>query len=146
MQRQIDFWVTVPPVDADANADADADVDADADADVDADADADVDAAAAADADVPSAAPSKLPSTAYTSLLHQYADATGHAPLLPDTVTGFWQSKMRYRSTDELLDVAQGYLDRNINLSVIVIDFYSWTKFGDFQFNPVCWPVSPRRA
>ena len=84
------------------------------------------------------AAPSNS-SDPFTDLLRQYADATGHAPVLPAFATGFWQSRMRYRSTDELLDVAAGYESRGVPLSVLVIDFYSWTKFGDFQFDERCW-------
>jgi alpha-D-xyloside xylohydrolase len=53
---------------------------------------------------------------------------------------GFWQSKMRYRTSDELVDVAQGFADRHIPLDVLVVDFYSWSKFGDFHFDYKCWP------
>jgi alpha-glucosidase (family GH31 glycosyl hydrolase) len=76
----------------------------------------------------------------FATILRQYADATGHAPLLPHYATGFWQSKMRYRTSDELVDIAQEYKQREVPLSVIVIDFYSWTQFGDFQFDKICWP------
>jgi alpha-D-xyloside xylohydrolase len=47
-------------------------------------------------------------------ILSRYADATGHAPLLPRDRMGFWQSKMRYRSSDELVDIAQGFADRQV--------------------------------
>ena len=43
----------------------------------------------------------------FADIMRQYADATGHAPVLPAFATGFWQSRMRYRTTDELLDVAE---------------------------------------
>ena len=76
----------------------------------------------------------------FASIMSSYVDATGHAPVLPGWATGFWQSKMRYRTTDELLEINSGYKSRNINLSVIVIDFYSWSKFGDFAFDKTCWP------
>jgi alpha-D-xyloside xylohydrolase len=55
-------------------------------------------------------------------------------------VMGFWQSKMRYRSSDELADIAVQFADRKIQLDVLVIDFYSWSKFGDFHFDYKCWP------
>ena len=76
------------------------------------------------------AAPANCGTSPYASIMSSYVDATGHAPVLPGWATGFWQSKMRYRTTDELLDINSGYKSRNINLSVIVIDFYSWPKFG----------------
>ena len=34
----------------------------------------------------------------------RYADVTGHAPVLPEWAAGFWQSKLRYRTQDELLE------------------------------------------
>src|ERR1700730_11967427 len=35
-------------------------------------------------------------------ILARYAEATGHAPVLPSWASGFWQSKLRYRDQDEL--------------------------------------------
>jgi len=72
--------------------------------------------------------------------MRRYADVTGHAPLLPKDVMGFWQSKMRYRSSDELADIAVQFNLRKLPLDVLVIDFYSWSKFGDFHFDYRCWP------
>ena len=69
-----------------------------------------------------------------------YADATGHVPMMRDDVMGFWQCKLRYRTQDELLSVARKYRDLGIPLDVIVIDFFHWTKQGDWKFDPVCWP------
>ena len=85
------------------------------------------------------AAPQGTPSP-FGTIASRYADATGHAPVLPDFAMGFWQSKMRYRTSDELADVALGFAQRNLPVAVLVIDFYSWSKFGDFAFNTTCWP------
>ena len=38
-------------------------------------------------------------------VLCRYADATGKAPGFPDWASGFWQSKLRYRTQDELMTV-----------------------------------------
>jgi alpha-D-xyloside xylohydrolase len=73
-------------------------------------------------------------------LLAHYADATGHAPELPHWATGFWQSKLRYRTQDELLEVAREYQRRELPLSVIVADYYHWTHLGDWRFDPREWP------
>lgn len=73
-------------------------------------------------------------------LLGHYADATGHAPMLPAWAAGFWQSKLRYRTQDELLAVAREYHDRGLPLSVIVADFFHWTHLGDWKFDPAEWP------
>jgi len=74
------------------------------------------------------------------NILSNYADVTGHAPMLPDWASGFWQSKLRYASQEELLSVAEEYHRRKLPLSVIVIDFFHWTRQGDWQFNPKYWP------
>jgi len=73
-------------------------------------------------------------------IMEHYADATGHAPLLPEWAAGFWQCKLRYRTQEELLSVAREYRRRGLPLSVIVIDFFHWTLQGDWKFDPECWP------
>jgi len=70
----------------------------------------------------------------------QYADAVGKAPMMPEYGMGFWQCKLRYRSQEELLHVAREYKRRGIPLDVIVIDFFHWTRQGDFKFEPRDWP------
>ena len=73
-------------------------------------------------------------------ILARYADATGHAPELPAWASGFWQSKLRYRTQDELLEVAREYKRRGLPLSVIVADFFHWSAMGDYRFDPAEWP------
>ena len=73
-------------------------------------------------------------------ILARYADATGHAPELPAWASGFWQSKLRYRTQEELLDVAREYHRRGLPLSVIVADFFHWSAMGDYRFDPAEWP------
>jgi alpha-D-xyloside xylohydrolase len=73
-------------------------------------------------------------------LLRRYADATGHAPMLPDWASGFWQCKLRYRTQAELMAVAREYHRRGLPLSVIVSDYFHWTHLGDWKFDPAEWP------
>ncbi len=73
-------------------------------------------------------------------ILARYADATGHPPVLPQWASGMWQSKLRYRTQDELLDVAREYKRRGLPLSVIVADYFHWTHLGDWKFDPAEWP------
>ena len=73
-------------------------------------------------------------------ILSNYADVTGHAPEFPAWASGFWQSKLRYASQDELESVAREYRQRDLPLSVIVIDFFHWTRQGDWQFDSQAWP------
>ena len=76
----------------------------------------------------------------YADILERYVDATGHAPMLPEFAAGFWQSKLRYVTQDELMTVARGYRDRGLPLSVIVCDFYHWPAHGDWDWNYDQWP------
>jgi alpha-D-xyloside xylohydrolase len=73
-------------------------------------------------------------------ILRAYADATGHAPMLPRWAAGFWQCKLRYRSQEELLEVAREYHRRGVPLEVITCDFFHWTHLGDWRFDPAEWP------
>jgi alpha-D-xyloside xylohydrolase len=73
-------------------------------------------------------------------VLRRYADATGHAPELPSWAAGFWQCKLRYRTQEELLEVAREHRRRGLPLSVIVCDFFHWTHLGEWRFDPAEWP------
>jgi alpha-D-xyloside xylohydrolase len=73
-------------------------------------------------------------------IVRAYVAATGRSPELPDWATGFWQCKLRYRTQDELLEVAREYRRRGLPLSCIVIDFFHWTRQGEWRFDPADWP------
>lgn len=69
-----------------------------------------------------------------------YANATGKVPMMPDYGMGFWQCKLRYQTQDEIMEVARGYHNRGIPLSVIVIDYFHWPAQGDWDFDYDYWP------
>jgi alpha-D-xyloside xylohydrolase len=73
-------------------------------------------------------------------LVTHYSTLTGTAPKMPEFATGFWQSKLRYYSQEDLLSVAREYKRRNLPISVMVADFYHWPATGDWKFNPEFWP------
>ncbi|NMM97770.1 TIM-barrel domain-containing protein [Bifidobacterium olomucense] len=73
-------------------------------------------------------------------IMEHYADATGHAPVMPEWGLGFWQCKLRYWNQEQLLEVARGFKQRNIPLDLIVIDFFHWPYMGDFRFEKEFWP------
>lgn len=73
-------------------------------------------------------------------IMRQYGRAVGTAPPMPTFATGFWQCKLRYRTQQEVLEVAREYRRRQLPLSVIVIDFFHWPNQGDWCFDPVDWP------
>ena len=68
-----------------------------------------------------------------------FADAVGHSPPLPSFAAGYWHSKNRYQSSEQLLDAARGFRSRGINVSVIVVDFHHWVHMGDFAFDSRNW-------
>ena len=68
-------------------------------------------------------------------IMHAYADASGHPPMMPDYAMGFWQCKLRYRTQEELLEVAREHKRRGLPMSVIVCDFFHWPYQGDWHFD-----------
>ncbi len=68
-------------------------------------------------------------------IIHEYRSLTGHTPLLPKWAYGFFQSKDRYVSQNEILDVADRYRKEHIPLDAIVQDWFWWKTEGDPVFN-----------
>ena len=73
-------------------------------------------------------------------IVEQYASVTGTVPMMPDYAMGFWQCKLRYRTQEELLEVAREYKKRNLPIDVIVADFFHWPHQGDWRFDENYWP------
>lgn len=73
-------------------------------------------------------------------IINNYTAVTGRAPVMPDYLLGLWQCKLRYRTQQEVLDVARRYRELGIPLDVIVIDFFHWTRQGDWCFDKTYWP------
>jgi len=74
------------------------------------------------------------------ALLTRYAEVTGFPSEFPEWASGFWQCKLRYKTQNELMDVAREYKRRKLPISVIIIDFHHWRQMGDWTFDPECWP------
>jgi alpha-D-xyloside xylohydrolase len=68
-------------------------------------------------------------------IIHEYRNLTGHTPMLPKWAFGFFQSKDRYVSQDEILGIAHRYREEHIPLDAIVQDWYWWKLEGDPVFN-----------
>jgi len=73
-------------------------------------------------------------------IVERLTDATGRAPELPRWASGFWQSKLRYRTQEETLAIAREYRRRALPLDVLVIDGGHWTLMGEWRFEPGEWP------
>ncbi len=63
-------------------------------------------------------------------IIHEYRTMTGHAPLFPQWAYGLFQSKDRYVSQAEILDIAGQYRARHIPLDAIVQDWFWWKDGG----------------
>lgn len=64
-------------------------------------------------------------------IIHAYRAMTGHAPMLPQWAYGLFQSKDRYKSQAEILDIAGQYRTRHIPLDAIVQDWFWWKAGGE---------------
>jgi alpha-D-xyloside xylohydrolase len=68
-------------------------------------------------------------------IIHEYRSLSGHTPLLPKWAYGFFQSKDRYISQEEILGIAHRYREEHIPLDAIVQDWFWWKTEGDPIFN-----------
>ena len=73
-------------------------------------------------------------------IMNSYTAVTGRAPEFPEDLMGLWQCKLRYRTQDEVLEVARAYQKEGIKIDMIVIDFFHWTVQGDWKFDTKYWP------
>ena len=75
-------------------------------------------------------------------VISNYRELTGQAPLFPKWAYGYIQSKERYKTQMEIIDVAREYRDRNIPLDVIVLDWQYWDDglWGQKSFNKERFP------
>ena len=71
-----------------------------------------------------------------------YRQLTGKAPVMPRWAVGFWQSRERYKTQQELLDVAAEFRKRRIPLDNIVLDWSYWkpAEWGSQEFDPARFP------
>jgi alpha-D-xyloside xylohydrolase len=71
----------------------------------------------------------------FDQIIHLYRNLTGHSPMLPKWAYGLFQSKDRYKSQSEILDIAAQYRREHIPLDAIVQDWFWWKTEGDPIFN-----------
>ena len=67
-----------------------------------------------------------------------YRTVTGKAVLMPKWAMGFWQSRERYKTQDDILNTVKEFRDRKIPLDNIVLDWSYWKEpeWGSQQFDP----------
>ncbi|MCW8125878.1 TIM-barrel domain-containing protein [Microbulbifer halophilus] len=71
-----------------------------------------------------------------------YRELTGKATMLPKWAFGFWQSRERYKSQDELLGALEEYRDLEIPIDNIVLDWSYWPAdaWGSHDFDSEFFP------
>lgn len=76
------------------------------------------------------------------SLIGEYRKLTGKAPIMPKWAYGFWQSRERYSSQKQILDVVKEFRKRKIPLDNIVQDWFYWEedKWGSQEFDSLRYP------
>ncbi|SDS18342.1 TIM-barrel domain-containing protein [Opitutus sp. GAS368] len=71
-----------------------------------------------------------------------YRRLTGTAPMMPVWSFGLWQSRQRYETAQQSLDVVTGFRRRGIPFDNIVQDWLYWKEkaWGSHQFDPARFP------
>jgi alpha-D-xyloside xylohydrolase len=71
-----------------------------------------------------------------------YRYVTGKAPVMPAWAMGFWQSRERYRTQDELLDALRELRRRDFGVDNMVLDWHYWKDddWGSHAFDAERFP------
>jgi alpha-D-xyloside xylohydrolase len=80
------------------------------------------------------------------AVISGYRKLTGKAPIMPKWAMGYWQSRERYKTADELVGVIKEYRKRNIPIDNIVLDWFYWPvdAWGSHEFDTVRFPDPAR--
>ncbi len=75
-------------------------------------------------------------------LVAGYRKLTGKAVMLPKWAYGFWQSRERYKTQDEIIANLKEYRDRKIPIDNIVLDWSYWPEdaWGSHDFDSKHFP------
>jgi len=71
-----------------------------------------------------------------------YRNLTGKAPIVPKWALGFWQSRERYKTQNEILTTVDEFRKRKIPLDNIVLDWSYWkeAEWGSQDFDETRFP------
>lgn len=71
-----------------------------------------------------------------------YRTLTGKAQIMPKWAMGYWQSREKYNTRDEVLSTLREFRNRQIPIDNIVIDWMHWKQdtWGSHEFDPVRFP------
>jgi alpha-D-xyloside xylohydrolase len=73
----------------------------------------------------------------YDKIISGYRTLTGKAQILPKWAYGYWQSRERYKTQDELVGALQEFRKRKIPIDNIVMDWFYWNQdqWGSHEFD-----------
>ena len=71
-----------------------------------------------------------------------YRTLTGKSPIMPKWAMGYWQSREKYNTQDELVSTLREFRDRQIPIDNIVQDWFYWPQdqWGSHEFDPMRFP------
>ncbi|MBO9519872.1 MAG: DUF5110 domain-containing protein [Porphyrobacter sp.] len=83
-----------------------------------------------------------VPGASMDELVAGYRRLTGKAPMMPRWAYGFWQSRQRYETQEQLLGVLRQYREARIPIDAIVQDWFYWPEdqWGSHTFDPKRFP------
>ena len=78
----------------------------------------------------------------HDAVIRGYRQLSGKAPVMPKWVLGFWQSRERYSTQDELVGTLRQFRERGIPVDNIVQDWQYWLddQWGSHEFDPARYP------
>lgn len=71
-----------------------------------------------------------------------YRSLTGKATIVPKWAMGFWQSRERYKTQQEMIEVVQTFRNKQIPIDNIVLDWHYWPtdQWGAHKFDTATFP------
>lgn len=75
-------------------------------------------------------------------IIKGYRTLTGKSQIMPKWAMGFWQSRERYKTQDEIVGTLKEFRDRKIPIDNIVLDWNHWreAEWGSHEFDETRFP------
>ena len=75
-------------------------------------------------------------------IIKGYRTLTGKSQIMPKWAMGYWQSRERYKTQEEMLSTLKGFRDRHIPIDNIVLDWNHWPEdaWGSHEFDESRFP------
>ncbi|MFD0990068.1 TIM-barrel domain-containing protein [Mariniflexile jejuense] len=82
------------------------------------------------------------------TVIKGYRTLTGKSQIMPKWAMGYWQSRERYKTEDEILSNLKAFRERQIPIDNIVLDWNYWEEnaWGSHEFDATRFPNPKRMA